>query len=186
MYDLFTVGDQASLHILSLLSTLCSPGEITNKAFQDTALPIIFPDPDNLSGMGIEISHGQVLSALFSTRHVINTSLDWQVMIRSDLQLKDIAVPISEKRIALEDEINCLLDVFSKYNANQDTILDDDECKTLLEDLGLGGAALSAELEALKGTDLCGFICWWWDRRKLYFSTSSTILNTGNPYIFIL
>lgn len=181
MYELFAKGDRAALHMLSLLSVLCSPGETPNKAFQDTALPIIFPYSSSVSGTTLET--GQALSALFSTKFDEAGDKKWHILIRSNLLLRDNKVPDLDLKLGLEKELDCLLDVFSRYNKNDDDILNDVECKRLLEDLGLGGAALSTELEALKETELCGFICWWWGHRKLYFSTSSTVLNAGNQEI---
>ncbi len=172
MCDLSAAGDDAAQHILSLLTVLCSPGERHNKSFQDMALRIIFPPAGGASTAPGSSCSSVLFSSCFSA-----ACDQWQLLLRPALKLAEAEVAPHEYRAALEEEFACLLQVFSQYNSDGDNYLDKEECRQMLEDLGLGGAALEDELDDLTGCEITAFVCWWWGHRKVYFSTSSTILN---------
>ena len=164
-------------NILSLLSVLCSASgrnKIANRRFQDIALQVVFHAAEVCG----ELSGEECRSLLFSSRFN-STSQAWEIMLRPSLKLHEAEVAREDLIIALEQEFNSLLNVFFTYNVDDNDILDEDELTYLLEDLGLGGASLEDELCHLleEDCDVATFICWCWRKRRLHFSTASTLLN---------
>jgi hypothetical protein len=110
MRELYLVRDDAAQHILSLLTVMCSPIDQPNKPLQDIALQLVFPADSSETG-----------GVLFSSSFLDE---EWQLMMRSPVELREAFVSREECLVALEGEFCCLLEVFSRYNSNEDALLD--------------------------------------------------------------
>lgn len=178
MDDLRKSGKDAS-HIVELMHTLSKYGTpSTLKRFQDYIVGETFDPVQTPSFGNLLDDYGERNdSAFFCTRY--NTDInDWELCLSdTDFQLRTEKPSPEVIRIYFEKEYEAMKRVFLTYDTDNNGYIDFYECFDFLEEIGIAGAALSKELFRLHNSTLHDIVLWWFEKRKIYFSTYCTVLN---------
>jgi hypothetical protein len=177
-YELYLRGDEAAIHILELVITLCSPGQIPNRNFQNLISHVLFSATKREDTNPEEaILHNQTDCLLFSTRHMNKSA--WEILLKVEFILERIQTPSSQVQRAMSHENRGLRDLFLSVASCKDERyrLSSTEAESILSQIGLAGPALAREISSLVGQSLIGLETWWWQRRRIYYPSSVYELN---------
>lgn len=196
-YDLYMSSKESAVHLLDLLTTLCAPGKLADKTFQDLITRTVFSTSKQRKR---RIS--KTTSSMFNTTNkkhfheeMENHSLffstrrhkgNWEVHFRvnAKFDLGNFAVNDEKREANVWAEMQGLKYMFlsalelpeSHPNVFEQR-LSVKQAITVLEQLGLGGFALCKEAGILYNANFQKFVRWFWAKRKVYFPSPIPALN---------
>ena len=197
-YDLYMANKESAVHLLELLTTLCSPGKVPDKTFQDLIARTVFSNAkqrrrhvfhgaNSLFSLTAERENDPVNeefhSLLFSTRY-FNGSWEVHFRVNAKFDAGNLSVRNEKVERMVWEDMKGLKDMFlcamEKSRQSSDIFrqtLTVKQIIALLEQLGLGGGALCQEAGCLYEADFSTYAEWFWEKRKIYFPSPVAELN---------
>ena len=188
-YFLYMKNDEAAVHILDLVTTLCSPGELPNRIFQDLITNVLFNVvKSDKQGETMNTAQSEAETEthvltdntathclLFSTRYFNRSS--WEILLKVHYDMSSVDSPPQSVKRGVKAELDGLKALFVETTGDVDAYLTRSDAERILCQLGLAGACLVEESSSLEGSTLTMFVDWWWENRRIYLPSSMKELN---------
>jgi hypothetical protein len=199
-YDLFMASKESAVHLLDLLTTLCAPGKMPDKTFQDLIARTVFSTSKqrkrrvsksyssmfNLFKVTAIEPHNDDMenhSLFFSTRR-FNGNWEVHFRVNAKFDIGNFSVNDAKCEANVWEEMQGLKYMFLSAMELLETrtdvfeqCLSVDQAISILEQLGLGGFALCKEAGILYNANFQKFVHWFWAKRKIYFPSPIHALN---------
>lgn len=191
-YDLFMASKESAVNMLDLLTTLCAPGKIPDKTFQDLITRTVFAASKqhkrrvlksfssmanvfNVAEVNPQHDEKETHSLFFSTRHFrhswevhfrLNPKFDVDIFSVNDAKLEET---VWEEMQGLKYMFLSALELPETHPNVFEERLSAKQAIIIVEQLGLGGYSFSKEAGILYNANFPQFVNWFWVQYKMYF-----------------